>query len=222
VLGASSGGGGAGWDSDCYYMAVYGTPSTSEAWTLQFGGHHYARMITYEDGSASITPSFTGVEPQTFDYDGGTAAPLADEVEAIFAIFAALDDEQLATAKIDGAFDDVLLGPGEDDVFPETVGLAVSELNDEQQALVLAAMRRWVEDFDASIADTVMAQLEAELDETYISWASSVDPDEQGSYGRIDGPSVWIELVNQSGVGFDGIHHHSIYRDRSGDYGSAA
>jgi Protein of unknown function (DUF3500) len=37
-------------------------------------------------------------------------------------------------------------------------------------------------------------------------------------YVRIDGPSVWIELVCQSGVVFSSIHYHAVYRDHTRDY----
>jgi Protein of unknown function (DUF3500) len=207
------------WDSDCYFMAIYGTPSETEAFALQFGGHHFARTVTYEGGVATITPAFTGIEPSTFDVDGTTYEVMGDEMSSIFAMFTDLDETQLATAEIDGSFDDVLLGPGEDEAFPETVGLAVGELSDPQQAAVLTSIRSWVDDFDSSVADTVMATIESELSETYISWSTSTDAATDAAYARIDGPSVWIEAVNQDGL--SGIHHHSVYRDKTDDYGTA-
>lgn len=208
------------WDSDCYFMAIYGTPSETEPFALQFGGHHFARMVTYDGDVATVTPAFTGIEPTSFEVDGTTYAPMDDEMSSIFGLFDDLTDDQIATAEIDGVFDDVLLGPGADDAFPETVGVPVSELTEDQQAEVLVAIQAWVNDFDASVADTVMATIESELADTFISWATTIDITEENAYARIDGPSVWIEAGTQSGL--SGVHYHSVYRDKNNDYGDAA
>ncbi|MFD5593345.1 DUF3500 domain-containing protein [Streptomyces griseorubiginosus] len=43
----------------------------------------------------------------------------------------------------------------------------------------------------------------------------------QGDYVRIDGPHVWIEFVCQNGFVYQGkVHYHTVYRDRTRDYGS--
>lgn len=215
------GGNGDVWDADCYYLAFYGTPSTTDDWALQFGGHHYARTVTFSGGTVTVTPAFTGVEPRSFTLDGATVEPLRDEGEAVLAIFDSLSDDQLAAADLGGGLTQVQLGPGSDS-FPTTEGLFVSELSDESSALVLAAIRTWVDDFDPATADVIMAEIESELDETAIGWSNSTDFDTEGTYGRIDGPSVWIEFVNESGVGGNDVHQHSVYRDKSNDYGSAA
>ncbi len=215
------GGDGDVWDADCYYMAFFGEPSTSEPWALQFGGHHYARTVAFENGSTSVTPAFTGVEPRSFELDGETIEPLADEASSMFAIFEALDDDQLAAAEVSGNINGVVLGPGSD-TFPASEGLLLSEASDEVRELVLVAVRNWVNDFEASTADELLAEIEAELDQTYIGWSNSIDIDIESGYGRIDGPSVWIEFVNEGGVGGNDIHQHSVYRDKSNDYGSAA
>lgn len=222
VLGADGGGRGGEttWDSDCYYLAFYGTPSDTDEWAIMFGGHHYARIMTYTGDVATITPAFTGVEPTSFEVDGETVEPLNDEVDGIFSIFTSLDYDQLSSAEIDGAFDDLLLGPGED-TFPDSEGVLGSDLSDDQKELVLTSVRTWIDDFDASIADDAMATVEAELDETSFAWAVSTDPSVQGAYARIDGPSAWIEVAIQSGVGGADVHYHSIYRNKTNDYGNA-
>ncbi len=221
VLGSDSSGPGATtWNSECYYLAFYGTPSETDEWAMMFGGHHYARIVTYTGDVATITPAFTGVEPTSFEVDGTTVEPMADEVDGMFAIFATFDDDQLSASEIDGVFDDVLLGPGED-TFPDSVGILGSELSDEQKALVLVSVESWIDDFDDSIADEVMATIEAELDATYFSWATAIDSGTENAYGRIDGPSAWIEVAVQAGAGTTEVHYHSIYRNKTTDYGNA-
>ena len=214
------GGDGEVWDADCYYMAIFGTPSASDAWALQFGGHHYARTVTFDNGATTITPSFTGVEPREFTLDGESVMPLADEGETMFALFATLDSDQLASAELGGSYDAIELGPGSD-AFPSTEGFVLSEASEETRTAVLAAIRAHVDDFDSDLADSVMATVESQLDETFVGWSNSIDSDTESAYGRIDGPTVWIEFVNESGVGGNEIHHHSVYRDKANDYGSA-
>ena len=215
------GGDGDVWDADCYYMAFFGTPSTTEPWALQFGGHHYARTVTFADGAATVTPAFTGVEPRSFMFEGETVAPLAAKSERVFAIFDTLDGEQLAAAELSSAQTEILLGPGSDS-FPESEGLLLSETSEATQEAVLAAVSEWVEDFGADVAVSMMASFEADLASTNISWSTSTDIDTQDAYARIDGPGIWIEFINERGVGSGEIHQHSVFRDKSDDYGTAA
>ena len=46
-----------------YYLAVYGTPSATNPFMVQFGGHHLARTLTYNGDKVSQTPQFVGSEP---------------------------------------------------------------------------------------------------------------------------------------------------------------
>ncbi len=208
------------WAAECYSMAIYGTPSETDAFAVQFGGHHFARMATYEGDTVTITPAFTGIEPGTFEVDGTSYDVMGDEMSAMYGIFTALDEDQQASAELSSAPDSILMGPGTDSPFPDTEGLAVSELSEDQQALIVTAMEAFVSDFDASVADTLLAQYESELAETTIAWATGIDTETSGAYARIDGPTVWIEVSNEDGA--TGIHFHGIYRDKDGDYGDAA
>lgn len=202
-------------------MAFFGTPSISAPWALQFGGHHYARMIDFSDGQVAVTPAFTGVEPRSFTLDGQTVEPLADKSSAIFGMLAALGADELAAAELPITDTAVQLGPGSD-TFPNTEGLSLRDASEEVRDLALRAIERWTADFDAEVAASVLADAERNLDDTSIGWSTSIDPDTEGGYARIDGPSVWIEFVNEGGVGRDDIHQHSVYRDKQLDYGTAA
>ncbi|MGH1492898.1 MAG: DUF3500 domain-containing protein [Acidimicrobiales bacterium] len=215
------GGDGGVWDADCYYMAFFGTPSITEPWALQFGGHHYARTVAFADGVTTVTPAFTGVEPRSFTFEGATVEPLAEKSEAIFSIFDTLDDAQLAEAELGSAQTEILLGPGTDS-FPGAEGLLLGDASAETQVAVIAAVRQWVDDFEADVADAIVVAIEADLAATTVSWSTSTDIDTQDAYARIDGPSVWIEFINERGVGTSEIHQHSVYRDKTNDYGTAA
>ena len=190
---------------------------------LQFGGHHLALNLTYNAGEVvGATPTLTAVEPRVWTVDGVTYAPMNEERDNVVAMFASLSEEQLATAELSETYNDLLLGPGADGQFPETkAGLAVSELSDEQKALVLEAMRPWVQDADDATAAELLAIYEQELDETYIAYSTDPTLSTNTAYARIDGPSVWIEFVCQNGVIYsDQIHYHTIWRDHQRDYGA--
>lgn len=216
-----------------YYLAFLNTPSTSSPWMLQYGGHHYGANIAYNQGRVvATTPHFLALEPLTFTANGNTYSPLADERNALAAMLASLSASQLATAKLNTTFSDTTMSPGESNGgngnFPATkVGLAVSSLSDAQKLLVLAAMKPWVMDMDDTVAAKLLSIYESELNGTFIAFTGNgVAGDETSflvsntNYARIDGPSVWIEFVCQSGIIYrNQIHYHSVWRDHVRDYG---
>jgi hypothetical protein len=56
------------------------------------------------------------------------------------------------------------------------------------------------------------------LDQTYIAYSGNATLTSNADYVRIDGPSVWIEFVCQTGVVYSEIHYHAVYRDHTKDY----
>jgi hypothetical protein len=221
-----------GYGPGNYVICFLGTPSTTGKWMLQFGGHHYAGNITFDAGSVvSITPSHQGVEPKTWTNANGTViAPLADEETAMANMLASFSSTELSGAKISGTYSDCLMVPGSTtNTFPSTkVGIQVSSLSSTAQANVLLAMARWVNDLDSASAAAFMTIYTNELASTYISYASNTSGVSGSAssffttntdYVRIDGPSIWIEFICQTGVVYPSqIHYHSVFRDHSRDY----
>lgn len=240
-LGTQGGGGpGGGYSSDYYSIAFIGAPSTTGDWMFQLGGHHMAWNVTYLAGVGYPTPAHLGVEPKSsFTIDGGSHEPMTPEGAALVAMFSALSATELSSAYLSGQqFADVLLGPDEygtgsyaNVVFPTGAnrkGVLVSSLTAAQQALVTAAIEEWVSDYDPEVADALVAEYTSAsaYSDTLIAWAGTeaqgVDPDVNGTYMRIDGPRVWIEVACQGGVIIAGqTHYHSIFRDKEMDYGSS-
>ncbi|RKD85122.1 DUF3500 domain-containing protein [Mangrovibacterium diazotrophicum] len=218
VLGEKAG---STYSSGEYIIAFLGTPSTTGTWMLQFGGHHYAQNITYSGGEVvGSTPSHQGIEPTSWTSGSTTYDPLNTEHEAMIAMLAGLTSSQLIEAKLSSSFSDVVLGPGNDGEFPATkLGIPCSELTTDQKALVVAAMKPWTDDVDDETGTAVLAMYEGELDDTYVAYSGNISLTNHADYVRIDGPSVWIEFVCQSGVVYSAIHYHSVYRDHSSDYG---
>jgi uncharacterized protein DUF3500 len=205
-----------------YFIAVYGEPSATQPFMVQFGGHHLARNLTYHGDKVSQTPQFVGTEPVSFPSGGATVEPLKAEASDLFGLMAALTDDQRASAEItSGTFDDLLMGPGKDSgTFPAAEGLLVSGLDADRRQMVVAAIRSYAGDLSTDAANTLMAKYESELDQTRIGWSNNTGPTDEHSYFRIDGPSVWIEFINTRSMSTPDIHYHSVYRDKTNDYGS--
>lgn len=189
-------GGGSTYGAGNYYLAFLGPPSTTGLWELQFGGHHYTFANTYNGGKITgVTPSFRAVEPMAaVTATGHTYQPVEQERQAFADMLAGLSTTQQATAKLSPTFTDILLGPGVDGQFPTTrQGVVVSSLSATQKALVLNAIKLYVNDLDATTAATVLAKYTAELDNTYVAYSGGLTMSQQNDYVRLDGPSIWIE-----------------------------
>ncbi len=220
-LGAN--GGGSDYGSGNYYIAFLGTPSTTGLWEFQFGGHHGTNSNTYNGGKLSgATPAFRSTEPfPTYTYGGVLYQPLVQEITNFSAMLKALTTTEQTTARVSTSQNDIVLGPGKDGVFPTTkAGVKVGNLTATQKATVIAAIKTYTDDLDDVSAAGILAKYTAELDNTYISYAGSTDLTTKGDYVLIDGPSVWIEFNMQAGIIIRNANHpHSVWRDRTGDYG---
>lgn len=226
-------GGGNGYTSSLRWISFLGTPSNTGSWMLQFGGHHYAANIAFNNGHViGATPLFVALEPVTFTYGGTYYEPMEDERTAFRNMLASLSSTQFNSAKLSTTFSDCLMSPGEtngnSNSMPSTKqGLVCSGLSTTQQSLVIEAMRTYVEDLDATTAASLMSLYTSELSSTYIAFTGSATVGSASTflssntnYVRIDGPHVWIEFICQTGVVFPSqIHYHSVWRDHVSDYG---
>lgn len=221
------------YNSGLRWLGFLNAPSTTGGWMLQFGGHHYAANIAFNNGHViGATPFFVALEPSTFTINGTTYGPMEDERTSFRSMLASLSSSQLATAKLSTTFSDCLMSPGESNgnsnTFPSTKqGLAVNALTSAQKDLVLAAIKNYVSDMEETTANAIMATYTAEIDQTYIAYTgngTSGTPTSfltsNSNYVRIDGPTVWIEFACQNGIVIQNqIHYHSVWRDRVHDYG---
>src|SRR4051812_6247976 len=69
-----------------YYIAVYGQPSPTHPFMVQFGGPPLARPLTYNGDKVSQPPQFVGPEPVSFQVDGTTVEPVKAEASGMFAV----------------------------------------------------------------------------------------------------------------------------------------
>jgi len=222
-----------GYGSGNYVIAFLGTPSTTGKWMLQFGGHHYAQNITYDNGQiTSITPMHEAVEPNgSFTVNSTTySSPLSSELTAVREMLASFSSSELSSAKISSTFSDCLMVPGSTtNTFPSTKqGIQVGTLSSSVQAKVLAVIAEWVNDADPTTAASYLTTYQNELASTYVTYSSNANGTSGNAssfftantdYVRVDGPSVWIEFVCQNGVVISGqIHYHTVFRDHVRDY----
>jgi hypothetical protein len=216
-------GGGTTYGAGNYYLAFLGTPSTTGLWELQFGGHHYTFANTYNGGKITgVTPSFRAVEPMAAVTVGSrTYQPVEQERQAFADLLAGLSSTELATAKLSTTYTDILLGPGVDGQFPTTKqGLKVGNLSTAAKTLVLNAIKLYTNDLDSETAATVLTTYTADLDNTYVAYSGTGTMSTQNDYIRLDGPHIWIEYSTQGGIVIRNTPHpHSVWRDRTGDYG---
>ena len=208
-------GGGPAFGRDQYYLAFVGTPSTTQPWTLQYGGHHLAINLTIGGSQASMTPSLPAAQPATFTVEGRTVRPLGDENDKAFALVNALDDTQRSQAVLNYRVADLVLGPGQDGRTIQPEGLRASSMTPAQQTMLLGIIEEWAGIMTDAYAAPRMAEIRSGLAQTWFAWSG---PTTNGSaaYFRVQGPTLVIEYAPQGGVD----HIHTIYRDPTNDYGA--
>jgi hypothetical protein len=220
--GGPGGGGGLQFGSDLYFISLLGTPSQTNPWMLQFGGHHLALNITIDGERGILTPTLTGAQPALYTVDGKTVRPLGQESDKAVALLNALDENQRKQAILSFRLADLVLGPGQDGKTIQPEGLKASGMNEKQRALLLDLISEWSGIIHLSEANARMSQLKADINETWFAWSGPVAVTQGtniASYYRIQGPHLVIEYAPQGMGGDPSNHIHSMYRDPTNDYG---
>ena len=222
---------GMGFGAENYYIAFYGTPSATAPWMLQIGGHHFAFNHTYNGNYASGTPFFIGVEPPIYTVDGTSYWAMEKQQAAMYALSQSIYGT--SSAVLSGTFDDVVMGVNSttsiDTNYPQTYptgtsgrGVLAASLSPEQQELIKKAIEAWVGTMDGETAGALLSAYENEtaLANTYVGYSGDGTLATTMDYIRIDGPRVWIEFCVQQGIVFtESYHYHTIWRDKTADYG---
>lgn len=198
-----------------YYVAVLGTPSETEPWMIQFGGHHLAINVTLAGRDSTLSPSHTGAQPSMYSLNGETIRPLGRENDIAFELIDALSAAQRDQAILDYQVKDTVLGPGHDGEVIQPEGVRAAGFSEAQRALLVDLVAEWVGILNEEAAGAKMAEIEANLDDTYFAWSG---PTSNGSpaYFRIQGPTVIVEYAPQGSTD----HIHSFYREPGNDYGA--
>jgi hypothetical protein len=207
--------GGPAFGLDEYYLAFVGTPSVTDAWMLQFGGHHLAINLTLAGREATMAPSLPAAQPATYTFEGRTVRPLGRENDKAFALVNALNTTQRRQAILPYQVSDLVLGPPQDGKKIQPEGIRASSLTAAQQTMLLDIVREWAGIMHEGFAEPRMNEIRSTIGDTYFAWSG---PTTNGSaaYFRIQGPTLVIEYAPQGGVD----HIHTIYRDPTNDYGA--
>ncbi|MCY3901190.1 MAG: DUF3500 domain-containing protein [Caldilineaceae bacterium] len=235
VLAESSRASRSGLSEGNYWLGFFGTPSPTEPWAWQFGGHHLAVNMSISNSRTSMSPTFIGVEPAVFSADavervfpalGGehardeteTVAPFAGEIEAglelVNSLSAASHDAVFLSRRPSG----LITGAGRDGVIPELEGSQASGWRPAQKQALLDLVFLWVGTLPPHNAAMRMQEIEARLGDTFFAWYGPTD----GSgaiYYRIQSPVLIIEFLTRGPVDASNGHYHSIYRDPTNEYG---
>ena len=206
-----------------YYIALFGRPSRSTKWMVQFTGHHYTVNMTFSGASVTNTPYFIGVNPPTaFTLHGHTYQPMVAQVGAMFGAVRSLNASQRASAQLGSRFHDVLVAAGRDGQFPPRQGITVATLNRAQRKLVTRAILSYISVMPRGQANRLMATYEKQYSQTKLAWSGSTNPTTPEAYVRIQGPRVWIEIsfTDLGRLVGEIVHYHSIERDIQNDYGA--
>ena len=221
------------------YNITYNTGRTSA--TPAFLGVEPPNWSVDASGAVTVTASATT--------PGAQHAPLEAQRKAVYDLAEAIqaDSAAAAAAKLSGTFTDVIMGAsGNTDANFKTLayptsgrGLQYGAMNATLQAYVRAAIAAWVDTQASDVAASLLAAYlsDAALKDTYVAYAvgqggradfgaypnaGSAPLATQHSYLRIDGPRVWIEFVVQQGVVYgSNVHYHTLWRDKTADYGGS-
>jgi hypothetical protein len=214
--------GGTIFGKDLYYISILGKPSEKDPWMLQFGGHHLALNITIAGERGVLTPTLTGAQPALFTSNGKTVRPLGRESDKALALLNALDENQKKQAILSYKLADLVLGPGQDGKTIQPEGLKASTMNEKQRGMLLNVISEWAGIIHESAAAARMAELKADINETWFAWSGPTNADSGKNitaYYRIQGPHLVIEYAPQTLGGDPALHVHTMYRDPTNDYG---
>ena len=207
-----------------YTLGIFGTPSASAPWMVEFGGHHLGLNVVIAGEHGVMTPTLTGAQPAVYTANGKTVRVLAQENDRAFDLLHSLNDDQRKQAILNYQIRDLVLGPGEagKTILPE--GLKASAMNEGQRAMLLDLISEWAGILNDAHAAARLSEIKDGLDDTYFAWSGPTTHEEgkNGSaYYRIQGPKLVIEFSPQGVGGDPTMHVHTMYRDPTNDYGRA-
>lgn len=214
TTGKAGGKGKISFGKDEYFLAIFGAPSITKPWFVQFGGHHLGVNVTLIGKNFVLAPTHTGAQPASFNRDGKTVRPLGGEQDKAFELVGSLDEAQKAQAMLEPRVSNLVLEPGQDAKRIEPKGIKGTALKEAQRAKLLELIGEWINITQNESATERMAEIKSKLDDTCFGWSG---PTTKGSaaYFRIQGPTIVIEYAPQGNTD----HIHTVIRDPGNDYG---
>jgi hypothetical protein len=204
-----------GNDPELYYVTVFGTPGV-EPWGWRWEGHHLSRRFNVINGKLSVTPFFLGAWPTVSN--AGLKA-MEREEWAARELVTSLGDNQRAMTIFDQGAPGRHFTQNDAYVAPlENIGIAVSNLNANQQTLVMEIIHKYLNTLPDLVAVSHLERLQdAGLEGITFAWAGSLEA-QHPHYYRLQGPTFLLEHDNSRNRG---THIHSVWRDFAEDFGQS-
>jgi hypothetical protein len=208
-----------GFGSEYFSIVIFGEPSGTRKWGLQLDGHHLGLNLTVQGDRITMGPSFIGTQPVSFQLGGNRIRPMRPEADLAYQLVSQLSDQQFRKALVAEQRSQIRGGPGRDQFRPQPDGIAVEDLDLNQQSLLMQLIDAWISVLPARQAEIRLNQIKSELDQMYFSWHGPRQAGGDVSY-MIQSPSLLIEFAYQD-LGGDPLQHlHTQYRHLKNDYGT--
>jgi len=209
----------AGFGAENYWLAIFGEPSATEAWALQFDGHHIAINLAFHGERMCMSPSFLGTQPAAFDFKGENVEVMKEELSRAYDFINGLKEEHREQVVVSDQRMRLVAAAGRDGRVPEPIGVKVSALDTADILRLLLVIEAYAGVLPQPFAKRRLASLLEEVDQMTVAWGGPTAPGSDMSY-RIQSPSLLIEYAGQD-LGRDPLNHiHGMYRDPSNEYGA--
>ncbi len=206
-------------DSALYYFTFFGQPSPRGTWGWRIEGHHLSLNFTLQGGQVvSTTPFFFGANPaEVREGPQRGLRTLAQEEDLGRRLLKMLKPEQRRKAMINvEAPDDIVTGTSRKPDLGAPVGVAYSEMTQEQQKALQELLEMYARRLRKELAEAELARIRAAgIEKVHFAWAGGSEAG-QPHYYRLHGPTFVIEYDNTQ----DNANHiHTVWRDFDRDFG---
>ncbi len=204
---------------DCYFVTIFGDPSSDSAWGWRLEGHHLSvNFLVVDSCKIAYSPHFFGANPARVPegpLQGFRTLPQEEDVAR--QLLETLNESQLDLAVINKtAPPDIITGWDPRVRLDDPVGIAVSALELYQQQVLLQLIGVYLGRMAPEPADNQMDDIDRQgLGSIHFAWAGSKQPGGPHYY-RLHGPSFLVEYDNTQN---NANHIHSVWRDTRRDWG---
>ena len=204
-------------DPSKYYTTVFGEPVADGTWGWRFEGHHLSLNFTLKGGDhIAVTPSFFAANRAHVKEGPLTGTrPLGAEEDLARALARSLLDSGKPVVYTDRPPNEILTAADRVLRQLEPVGVPASEFTGAQREGLMKLITEYADRHRPELEKRKLAEITREIDKLRFGWAGGVEPG-QAYYYRIQGADFLVEVAN---VQNDANHIHTVWRDRTGDFG---
>ncbi|PAY15795.1 hypothetical protein CKO51_29980 [Rhodopirellula sp. SM50] len=201
-------------DPEKYYVTIFGKPGKQGAWGWRFEGHHLSLNYTIVDGKVAVTPAFFGTNPaEVREGPRSGIRPLGAMEDVARKLVQSLGN---AAVFSDKPPKEILSGQDRTASPPEEQGMKGSDMNPQQQELLLGVLSEFASNGRQEISEEAMQKIRDAVDNLRFAWAGSTTRGE-AHYFRIVMPQAF--LVEYANTQNDANHAHATWRLFNGDFG---